>query len=139
MTGSVTDDLRHGLRSLAARPGLTAAIVVTLALGIGGSTAMFSLVDAVLLRPLPYPQPDRLFSLFEVNSRSNIGRTRATALNFLDWQQQSTSFSGMAAHIGTGFTLTGQGDPAFVLGQQVTPNLLDVLGVQPFICRTFMR
>jgi putative ABC transport system permease protein len=130
-------DLRYGLRQIRKVPGFSLAAIATLALGIGATSAVFAVFDAVLLRPLPFSAPDRLYSLYEVNSRANIGRTRATPLNFLDWQQQATSFSGMAAHIGTGFTLTGSGEPAFTLGQVVTPNFLDVLGVQPMLGRRF--
>ena len=135
---ALTGDVRYALRQIRRRPGYSWAAILTLALGIGATAAIFTVVDAVLLRPLPYPQPERLYSLYEINSRGNVGRTRATPLNYVDWQQQAKSFSGMGAHIGTGFTLTGQGDPAFVLGQQVTPNLLDVLGVAPAIGRSFM-
>ena len=130
-------DLRYGLRQIRKVPGFSTAAIATLALGIGATGAVFAVFDAVLLRPLPFSAPDRLYSLYELNSRGNIGRTRATPLNFLDWQQQAKSFSGMAAHIGTGFTLTGSGEPAFTLGQVVTPNFLDVLGVQPMLGRTF--
>lgn len=130
-------DLRYGLRQLRTHPGFSFAAIATLALGIGATSAVFAVFDAVLLRPLPFNAPDRLYALYEVNSRGNIGRTRATPLNFLDWQQQAKSFSGMAAHIGTGFTLTGSGEPAFTLGQVVTPNFLDVLGVQPMLGRSF--
>ena len=130
-------DLRYGLRQLRSNPGYSVAAIATLALGIGATSAVFAVFDAVLLRPLPFSAPDKLYSLYEVNSRGNIGRTRTTPLNYLDWQQQAKSFSGMAAHIGTGFTLTGNGDPAFTLGQVVTPNFLDVLGIQPMLGRSF--
>ena len=135
---ALRSDTRYAFRQIRKRPGFSAAAIVTLALGVGATTAVFAVVDAVILRPLPYPASERLYSLYEVNSRANVGRTRVTALNFLDWQQHSQAFSGMAAHAGTGFSLTGQGDPAFVLGQLVTTNLFDVLGVRPAIGRTFM-
>ena len=131
-------DLRYGFRQLRMNPGFSAAAIATLALGIGASASVFAVFDAVLLRPLPFSAPDRLYSLYEVNTRANIGRTRATPLNFLDWQEQAKSFSGMAGHIGTGFTLTGNGEPAFTLGQVVTPNFLDVLGVKPALGRGFL-
>jgi putative ABC transport system permease protein len=131
-------DLRYGFRQLRMNPGFSVAAIATLALGIGATASVFAVFDAVLLRPLPFSAPDRLFSLYEVNTRANIGRTRATPLNFLDWQQKATLISGMAAHIGTGFTLTGSGEPAFTLGQVVTPNLLDVLGVRPALGRGFL-
>ena len=134
---ALRSDTRYALRQMRKRPGFSAAAVVTLALGVGATAAVFAVVDAVLLRPLPYTAPDRLYTLYEINARGNVGRTRATALNFLDWQQQASSFSGMAAHVGTGFTLTGRGEPEFALGQLVTPGLLDVLGVQPMLGRGF--
>ncbi len=132
-------DLRYGLRQIRSHPGFSLAAIATLALGVGATSAVFAVVDAVLLRPLPFSAPDRLYSLYEFNSRGNIGRTRAAPLNFLDWQQQATSFSGMAAHVGTGFALTGGGEPEFTLGQLVTPNFLDVLGVQPMLGRGFQE
>jgi putative ABC transport system permease protein len=131
-------DLRYALRQVRRWPGYSSAAILTLALGIGATSAIFTVADAVVLRPLPYPEPERLYALYEVNSRSAIGRTRAAALNFLDWRRQSGAFSAMGAHVGTGFTLTGRGDPEFVLGQLVTPELLDVLKVPPAVGRTFM-
>src|SRR5687768_1754875 len=130
-------DLRYAFRQIRTRPGFSFAAIATLALGVGATSAVFAVVDTVLFRPLPYAAPDRLYSLYEINSRGNVGRTRATAMNFLDWQQQASSFADMAAHVGTGFTLTGRGDPEFALGQLVTPGLLDVLGVQPMLGRSF--
>jgi putative ABC transport system permease protein len=134
---ALRSDTRYAIRQMRRRPGFFAAAILTLALGVGATAAVFAVVDTVLLRPLPYGAPDRLYSLYEVNTRGNVGRTRAAALNFLDWQQQAGSFSGMAGHVGTGFTLTGRGEPEFVLGQLVTPGLLDVLGVQPMLGRGF--
>ncbi|MDQ3418876.1 MAG: ABC transporter permease [Acidobacteriota bacterium] len=134
---ALRSDTRYAVRQMRKRPGFSAAAVVTLALGVGATAAVFAVVDTVLLRPLPYAAPDRLYALYEINTRGNVGRTRATALNFLDWQQQASSFSGMAAHVGTGFTLTGRGEPEFALGQLVTPGLLEVLGVQPMLGRGF--
>jgi putative ABC transport system permease protein len=130
-------DLRYALRQIRKRPGFSAAAILTLAIGVGATAAVFAVVDAVVLRPLPYPDADRLYALYEMNTRGNIGRTRATALNYFDWRDQATSFSGMAGHIGTGFTLTGRGDPQFTLGQLVTTNLLDVLQVTPALGRNF--
>ena len=131
-------DLRYALRQMAKRPGFAAAAVLTLTIGVGATAAVFAVVDAVLLRPLPYPSAHQLYSLFELNQRNNVGRTNATALNFMDWREQSRTFSGLAGHIGTGFTLTGRTDPAFTVGRLVTTNLLDVLQVQPILGRTFL-
>ncbi|HEV8581580.1 MAG TPA: ABC transporter permease [Thermoanaerobaculia bacterium] len=134
---TLLQDVRHSFRMLRRSPGFTVAAVVTLALGIGANAAVFSVVDAVLLRPLPYPEPDRLFVLYRLNTQENIGRTRAAPLDFLDWQKRSRSFSAMAAHIGTGFTLTGGGEPEMVIGQLVSAELFDVLAARPLLGRTF--
>jgi putative ABC transport system permease protein len=131
-------DLRYAFRQIRKRPGFSAAAILTLAIGVGATAAVFAVVDAVVLRPLPYPNADRLYSIYEFNTRSNIGRTRATPLNYIDWRDQAKSFSGMAGHIGSGFTLTGRGDARFTLGQLVTTNLLDVLGVKPALGRAFV-
>jgi putative ABC transport system permease protein len=134
---ALRSDLRYAFRQIRKRPGFSAAAILTLAVGVGATAAVFAVVDSVLLRPLPYPSSERLYSLYEINARENVGRTRATVLNFMDWRTQATSFDGMAAHVGTGFTLTGRGDPEFTLGQVVTTNLLDVLRVQPLLGRNF--
>lgn len=131
-------DVLHSLRMLRRSPGFTAAAVVTLALGIGANSAVFSVVNAVLLRPLPYPEADRLFVLFQFHEQDDIGRTRATVLDFLDWQQRSRSFTALAAHTGTGFTLTGDGEPELVIGQLASAELFDVLRVKPLLGRAFL-
>jgi len=131
-------DLRYAFRQIRKRPGFSAAAILTLAIGVGATAAVFAVVDAVVLRPLPYPNAERLYSIYEFNTRGNVGRTRATPLNYIDWRDQAKSFSGMAGHIGTGFTLTGRGDPRFTLGQLITTNLLDVLQVKPRLGRTFL-
>src|SRR5262245_1856634 len=130
-------DLRFALRTLFRSPGFTATAALTLALGIGVTSLMFSVVNAVLLRPLPYPHPDRLVLAFNVSAQSGAKDIRATALDFDDWRARARSFEATAGHIGTGFTLTGQGDPELVLGQMVTPDFFRVLGVQPALGRTF--
>src|SRR6185503_4887818 len=112
---------------------------VTLALGIGANTAVFSVVNAVLLRPLPYPEPDRLLVLYQQHEQENVGRTRAAPLDFLDWQRRSRSFQAMAGHTGTGFTFTGDGEPELVIGQMTSAELFDVLGVRPLLGRAFRR
>jgi predicted permease len=134
---TLLQDVRHSIRMLVRSPGFTVAAVVTLALGIGANTAVFSVVSAVLLRPLPYSEPDRLFVLYRQHEQENIGRTRAAPLDFLDWQQRSRSFSAMGGHIGTGFTLTGGGEPELVIGQLVSAELFDVLKVPPLHGRLF--
>src|SRR5262249_37046305 len=122
---------------LGRNPGFTATAVLTLALGIGANTAVSSVVDAVLLKPLPYPRAEGLYVLFQQHAQQEIGRTRAAPLGFLDWRR-ARSFTAMAAHVGTGFTLTGGGEPEMVLGQLASAELFDVLGVPPRLGRTFL-
>jgi putative ABC transport system permease protein len=130
-------DLKFAARTLAKAPAFALTAAVTLALGIGANTLMFSVVDAVLLRPLPYPDADRLVVLASVNRQPEVGRIRASALDFADWRSQSASFDGMAGHIGTGFSFTGSGDAEFVTGQMVTSDFFRVLGVTPAFGRPF--
>ena len=103
-------DIRYAFRQIRKRPGFSAAAILTLTLGVGATAAVFAVVDSVLLRPLPYGDSSRLYSLYEFNIRGNVGRTKAAALNYVDWRTQSKSFSDMAAHVGTAFTLTGRGN-----------------------------
>jgi putative ABC transport system permease protein len=131
-------DFRFALRTLFRSPGFTATAAVTLALGIGVTSLMFSVVNAVLLRPLPYPAQDRLMLIFNVAINSPDSNTiRATGLDFEDYRARAHSFDALAGHIGTGFTFSGQGDPELVIGQMVTPDFFRVLGVQPSLGRTF--
>ncbi len=136
---TLLQDARLGLRALAKNPGFTTAAVLTLALGIGANTAVLSVVDAVILRPLPYPEPERLFSLFRVHDSAEIGRTRAAPLDFLDWQARASAFEGMAAYVGTGFTFTGDGEAEMVVGQLVSAELFDVLGARPLVGRALRK
>src|SRR6202171_4904719 len=109
-------DVRFGLRMLRKNPGFTAVAVLTLALGIGANTAMFSLVDGVLLKPLPFPESDRLVSLFENQREQGQDFMQLTAPGFVDWRTQSTVFEDLAAYQPGGFDLTGTGDPAHLSG-----------------------
>lgn len=128
-------DLRYGLRMLAKNPGVSAIAVLTLALGIGANTAIFSVVSAVLLNPLPYKDPDRLVSIWE--NVPEHGRWRAAPANFLDWKKQNTVFEDVAAFGGATATLTGDGDPEQLSGTAVTPGYFEVVGVQPALGRVF--
>ena len=135
-------DVRYGLRMLTKSPGFTAIAVLALALGIGANTAIFSVVNALLLRPLPYQDPDRLVVLWETNPNlsSVFLRTHneASPANFLDWQQQQTVFEQLAAFRWNDYNLTGSGDaPEQLTGNPVTANMFDVLKVRPLIGRTF--
>jgi predicted permease len=131
-------DLRFALRTLLRSPGFTTTAVVTLALGIGVTSLMFSVVNAVLLRPLPYPGQDRLMLVFNVSKAAAESNTiSASALDFDDYRSRAHSFEAMAGHVGTGFTFSGSGEPELAIGQMVTPDFFRVLGVQPSLGRAF--
>jgi putative ABC transport system permease protein len=129
-------DGRYAIRALRRNPGYAAVAVITLALGIGANTAIFSVVNTVLLQPLPYPDAARLFILYEQRA-APVLRTRLSAENFLDLQREARSFDALGGFIGTGFTLSGRGEPEFVLGQVISAELLDTLAVEPLIGRRF--
>ena len=130
-------DARYGVRQLRRNPGFTAVAVITLALGIGSNTAMFSVVNGVLLNPLPYPQPDRLVTLHE--SKPNFETGSISYPNFLDWQRENHTFSSMAAARHYSFTLTGVGEAEQVRAEFISSNFFSLLGVRPLIGRTFTR
>ncbi len=133
---SLLQDLRFGLRVLVRSPGASLVAIVALALGIGANTAIFSLLDAVLLRPLPYQDPDRLVQVWEEASHVGFPRNTPAPGNFNDWKQQNQVFSDMAASRNLSFTLTGRGgDPEAVVGRGVTANMFSVLGVKPALGR----
>jgi len=104
---ALLQDLRFGLRMLAKNPGFTAVAVLTLALGIGGNVAVFSLLDTVLLRPLPYSHPDRLYMFFPVETKSGRGMVASSYPNLQDWREQSHTFEAMAGYHGESFNLAG--------------------------------
>src|SRR3954468_1415442 len=133
---SIWRDLRYAARSLRRAPGFTAVTVLVLAAGIGANSAMFSLVDAALLRPLPFTQPDRLVMLWERSTR--FPHNRVSPLNFLDWSEQQQAFSSVAAVAGGSRTLTGNGGEAErIPGQAVTSQFFEVLGIRPIAGVTF--
>jgi putative ABC transport system permease protein len=122
---------------LAKNPGFTAAAVLTLALGIGANTAVFSVVHAVLLRPFPYKDPNRLVIVWEQNLSRGWTTNIVSAANFLDWRKQNSVFTEMAAIDSTSFNVAGSGEPIEVGGERVTANLFSLLGVQPIRGRGF--
>ena len=128
-------DIRFGLRMLRKNPGFTAVAVLTLALGIGANAAVFSVVYAVLLRPLPYKDPSSLIVLNETTPM--VGTVSVSYPNFLDWRNQSHTFSEMAAVRGVGFNLAGVTQPENISGDAVSPNFLSMIGVRPFLGRDF--
>ena len=137
--GTVLQDLRYGLRMLAKNPGFTAVAVLTLALGIGANTAIFSVVNAVFLKPMPYKDADRLVMVWEQNPERGWYHNIVSAANFLDWRKQNDVFTQMAAvEPGKAFNLTRTGKPEEVRGEQATTNLFALLGVRPFKGRDFL-
>lgn len=128
-------DLRHAARGLARTPGFTAAAVVTLALGLGANTAIFSVVDAALLRPLPFRDPERLVLVWET---MGDWKTRWVApANFLDWRRDARSFEGLAGYSSSDANLTGAGEPERLRAAVVSDTLFDLLGVRPALGRGF--
>lgn len=128
-------DVRFGLRMLRKNPGFTTVAVLTMALGIGANTAIFSVVSAVLLRPLPYPNQARLLHVHETHFGSTAS-TNFTYANFLDLQRDSKSLENLAAYRPWTFNLTGSGDAEQVLGAQVSANFFSALGIHPILGRT---
>ncbi len=134
--GALLQDLRYGVRTLAKNPGFTIVAVLTLAMGIGANTAIFSVVDAVLLRPLPYPESDRLFTVYETLPQDPAQNTGVSYPNYLDWTQQNQAFEAIAAARGNSLALSGQGEPTYIQTGSVTSNYFDVLRVKPLLGRT---
>jgi putative ABC transport system permease protein len=128
-------DVRYASRMLRKSPGFAAVAVLSLALGIGANTAIFSIVDGVLLNPIPYAEPDRLVSIYGTNA--NGTKNSISYPNFLDWQRDNQTFETLAAWRGGSFSLTGNGDPEFLTGQMVSANFFSVLRVQPLFGRVF--
>ncbi len=132
----LSQDVRYALRQLRKSPGFTVVAVLTLALGIGANSAIFSVVDAVLLRPLPFSAPSRLVVVktTEPGRRDDIGVSYPA---FLDWRSQNHVFDGLSAFHEDDFTITGRGEPAHLTGAVVSANMFSVLGVAPALGRAF--
>lgn len=129
-------DIRYALRTLARRPGFTAVAVITLALGIGANTAIFSVVNGVLLRPLDYPEAERLVALRESNASKQPDSQVAPA-NVFEWQRQNTVFSDLAMYRTVSYNLTGDGNPERLLAGRVSAGFFKTLGVGPILGREF--
>src|SRR5215467_5591348 len=135
---TLLQDLRYGARMLAKRPGFTLIAVLTLALGIGANTAIFSVVNAVLLRPLPYEQPERLTVLYETNPQQGRDEMSVSYPNFIDWRAQSQSFEQLAAFRSGGVIFTGKYEPARLQAYVVSADLFALLRVKPLRGRVFL-
>ncbi|HEV2490421.1 MAG TPA: ABC transporter permease [Candidatus Acidoferrales bacterium] len=132
---SFLQDLRYELRVLAKAPDFAAIAILTLALGIGANTALFSVVNGVLLNPLPYPEPQRLMALY--SSQGPFSESSISYPNFLDWQRDNSSFATLAAYRSDNFNLTGAGEPERLRTEMVSADFFPVLGVHPLLGRTF--
>jgi len=131
-------DLRYAARMLARNPGFTTVAVLTLALGIGANTAIFSVINGVLLRPLPYPEPNRITTLWNTNLQLGVAKTTVSPVDFRDWQRMNQSFSHMASYAYGSYVLTGDHDPVRLLTARVTPDFFAVMGVEPMLGRAFV-
>ena len=130
-------DLRYAARTLRKSPGFTIVAALTLALGIGANTAIFSVVDAVILRPLPYPEPARLVELWGNVKRAKVERRGASYPDYVDWRTQSRSFEAMAAFDSGTMILTGADEPERISAEYVSQPYFDLLGMRPALGRTF--
>lgn len=130
-------DLRYAARTLRKNPGFTAVAALTMALGIGANTAIFSVVDAVVLRPLPYAEPGRLVELFGNVRRAKVERRGTSTADYIDWREQSKSFDAMSVIASGAGTLTGVDEPERVIREFVSSDYLPMLGVAPALGRVF--
>lgn len=131
------NDLRYAIRTLSRKPGFTATIILVLALGIGVTSAIFTVVDSVLLQPLPFPEPNQLAMIWETIPSAKVDQNTVAPANFVTWQKESRSFDGIAAWSPAIVNLVGAGDPEQIVGHSVSGNYFSVLGVHPFLGRLF--
>src|ERR1043165_7337643 len=136
---SFVQDIRYCLRTLVKAPGFTTMAVLTLALGIGVNAAMFSVVNAVLLRPLPFAEPDRLMSVVTLNTKHGAPSPNAVSYpDYVDYRKGNRSFEELASYYENNFSLTGEGEAVLMRGEIAGSGLFKVLGVQPALGRSFL-
>ncbi|MGH9936819.1 MAG: ABC transporter permease [Blastocatellia bacterium] len=137
---TIWQDLRYGARMLLKNPGFTLVAVITLALGIGANTTIFSVINSLLLKPIPFPEADRLVLVWQSQVNDPKNRNIISAPNFWDWRRQNDVFANMAIFdsAGKGYNLSGGGEPERVSGVRVSAGFFDVLGVKPRLGRTFL-
>jgi len=133
----LVNDVRYALRTIRRTPVFSAAVMLTVALAIAANTAMFTVVNAVLLRPLPFAEAHRLIQVAEKNDRLNLPNFGASVLNFVSWREQTSAFDQLAAIGFTSFNLSGAGEPEQLVGNRISPALLNVLGIAPVAGRGF--
>ena len=136
--GSLLRDVRYSVRTLSKSPGFTAIVILTLALGIGANTAIFSVVNAVLLAPLPYSQPNRLVMVWSKNVSKGYKMFPVSGGEYAEWKSENSVFESMAASSDTLYTLTGAGEPQIVIGYEFSADYFRMLGTAPELGRTFL-
>src|ERR1700742_1613493 len=134
---TLLQDLRYTVRTLLKKPGFTFVAVLTLALGIGANAAIFTAVDAALLRPFPYKNPDALVHVWQTSQSSQFGEHEAAYPDYVDWRAQNDSFEDLAGYSSNVAVYSAQNQPEFITITRVTSNFFSLLGVQPLIGRTF--
>ncbi|HKS41075.1 MAG TPA: ABC transporter permease, partial [Blastocatellia bacterium] len=135
---TLLQDLRYGFRMLAKKPGFTFVAVIALALGIGANSAIFSVVNSVLLRPLPFKSPDQLMIVWEDSAKYGFPKDTPAPANFIDWRDQNQVFGNLAAVASQTFNLTGTGEPEKIEGQRLSATFFPMLGVEPMLGRSFL-
>src|ERR1044072_1755765 len=135
---SVLQDVRYAVRTLNKTPGFTAVAVITLALGIGANTAIFSMVNALLLRPLPFSEPDNLVQVWEANVKRGRSEMPASFPNFADWRDQNHVFEQVVAYTDYSFNLTGTSESERIRSALVSPSFFSTLGISPILGRVFL-
>jgi predicted permease len=135
--GTFWQDLRYGFRTLRRNPGFAIVAILTLAIGIGANVAIFSVINGVLLQPLPFPESQRLATVWETDVERNVVHGTASPAEFLDWQEMNHSFESLGGWRGLYFTITGTGDPERVWGSEVSGNFFRILRVSPALGRDF--
>lgn len=135
--GTLWQDLRYGARMLRRNPGFAAVAILTLAIGIGANVVIFSIVNGVLLKPLPFPDSGRVVTIWETDANRNITRGTASAAEFLDWRDMNHVFQDLSAWRALYFTITGNGEPEQVWGSQVSANFFRMLRISPILGRDF--
>ncbi|HZF11004.1 MAG TPA: ABC transporter permease, partial [Thermoanaerobaculia bacterium] len=135
--GTLVRDLRHALRGLARNPGFALVAIATVALGVGATTAVFSLVNGVLLEPLPYAAPERVAIVYAVNASNQLAHFTVAPAEYLDWRRQTRTFAPLAARRPQSFNLTGGDHPERISAERVTADFFTAIGLHPFLGRGF--
>ena len=132
-------ELAYAARLLRRSPGLSLLSVATMGAGIGVSAVLFALVNAIVLRPLPYPEPDRLVRIFDTNPTAGVDRAGAASGNIDDWRRRASAFDGIAGYYTMGRTLSTGDDAEVLITAQVTEDFFPLMRVPPLVGRTFSR